>query len=75
MSTRIFEVPSELMLDFSEKLDELELSNQINGRNDHDEVIIEVYYSHEKKGEVLDLVDWFQENVDQQEFEADPNDD
>lgn len=60
MSTRIFEVASEMMLDFSEKLDELELSNQIVGRNDNEEIIVEVYYSHQQKSEVLDLVDWIQ---------------
>jgi len=60
MSTRIFEVPSEVMVDFSEKLDELELSNQIVGKNDSDEIIVEVYYSHQQKSEVLDLVDWLE---------------
>jgi hypothetical protein len=64
MSTRIFEVPSEDVLDFAERLDELELSNQIVGRNDSDEIIIEVFYSHQQKSEVLDLVDWFTDNID-----------
>ena len=61
MSTRIFEVLSEDVLDFAERLDELELSNQIVGRNDSDELIVEVYYSHQQKSEVLDLVDWLQD--------------
>ena len=60
MSTRIFEVPNADMLDFAEKINELELSNQIVGRNDSDEIIVEVYYSHQQKSEVLDLVDWLQ---------------
>lgn len=39
-----FEVPSEIFGDFTEKLAETGLDNRVFGRNEDDEIVIEVYY-------------------------------
>ena len=44
MRTAHFEVPSEYIGDFTEKLTETGLENTITGRNDEDEIEIKVYY-------------------------------
>lgn len=43
-----FEVPSEVIGDFTEKLTELELSNSIIGKTEEDEIRIQIDY---EKGE------------------------
>lgn len=59
---RLFEVAAEQMPEFSEMLSENELANEVIGKNDDDEIIIEVNHRSNQKGEILELVDWLEEN-------------
>lgn len=55
MTRIIFEVPSEVIGDFTEKLTELELTNSIVGRNGEDEIEIEVLYEKNEINLVREL--------------------
>lgn len=55
-----FEVPSEVLGDFTEKLTETGLDNRILGRNGDDEFEIEVYYEKSDAG----LIDELEEHLD-----------
>lgn len=61
---RIFNVPADLMPEFSEMVSENELANEIIGKNDDDDIIVEINHRSNQKGEVLELVDWLEENND-----------
>jgi len=56
-----FEVPAEVLGDFTEKLTETGLDNRILGRNGDDEFVIEVYYEKEDVG----LIDDLEEHLDE----------
>lgn len=55
MKTRTFEVPVDQMLDFAGILDENNLNNSIQGTNDDDEIVIEVYYEPDDRDGVFEL--------------------
>lgn len=55
MTRIIFEVPSEVIGDFTEKLTELELTNSIVGLNEDDEIEIEVVYEKNEADLVHEL--------------------
>jgi len=61
MRTLKIELPPELMKEFTKKLTELELENSIVGRNDDDEIIIEVYYEKSESEEVDELEEFVEE--------------
>ena len=69
---KLFNVPSHMLGDFSEMLVENELVNEIKGRTDDDEIIIEVNYRSDQKGSILDLVEWLEDTI---EAEDDSDDD
>lgn len=69
---KLFNVPSHMLGDFSEMLVENELVNEIKGRTDDDEIIIEVNYRSDQKGSILDLVEWLEDSI---EAEDDSDDD
>lgn len=80
MKTKVFEVPSELLPEFSGLLAELELVNEIQGTNDDDEIIVEVSYGTKQKEAIKELSDWldealedFYEDDDEEDDEEDGN--
>lgn len=55
MRKAMFEVPSEVIGEFTEKLTDLELENSIVGKNDDDEIEVEVLYEKSESKEVDEL--------------------
>lgn len=81
MKTKVFEVPSELLPEFSDLLAELELVNEIQGTNDDDEIIVEVSYGTKQKEALKELSDWlddaledFYEDDDEEDDDEDEDD-
>jgi hypothetical protein len=64
MKAKTFEVPSELLPEFSGLLAELELVNEIMGTNDDDEIIVEVSYGNKQKESLKELSDWLEEALE-----------
>ena len=64
MRTATFEVPSEIIGDFTEKMTELGLENAIVGKTEDDEIEIEVYYEKSEAKEVDTLEDYFEDLKD-----------
>jgi hypothetical protein len=64
MKTKIFEVPSELLHEFSGLLAELELVNEIQGTNDDDEIIVEVSYGTKQKDALQELSEWLDDALE-----------
>jgi hypothetical protein len=52
-----FEVPAEVIGDFTEKLAETGLDNRVLGKNEEDEIAIEVYYEKSDMAIVDELED------------------
>ena len=59
-----FEVPTEVFGDFTEKLEETGLKNCVLGRNEDDEIEIEVYYEKEEASEIDQLEEYLEELKD-----------
>jgi hypothetical protein len=55
-----FEVPSEVFGDFTEKLAETRLDNRVLGKNEDDEIEIEVFYEKSDAG----LIDELEEHLE-----------
>lgn len=62
MKKQTFEIPSESIVDFSEALVESQLENEICGTDD-DNVIVRVYYEPEERVQMLELMEWVDENI------------
>jgi DNA-binding MarR family transcriptional regulator len=75
MKAKTFEVPSELLPEFSGLLAELELVNEIQGTNDDDEIIVEVSYGTKQKGAIKELSDWLDEALEDFYEDDDEEDD
>lgn len=60
-----FEVPAEVIGDFTDKMTELELRNTVLGRNEYDEIEIEVLYDKEEASDVDELESYLEELIDQ----------
>jgi DNA-binding MarR family transcriptional regulator len=75
MKTKVFEVPSELLPEFSGLLAELELVNEIQGTNDDDEIIVEVSYGTKQKEAIKELSDWLDEALEDFYEDDDEEDD
>ena len=73
----LLEVPAELMQDFTEKLTNLELENSICGKNEEDEIIVEVYFYKTESGKVDELEEYLEEIKEQyyQELEEEDEED
>ena len=56
-----FEVPFEVMGDFTEKLTDLELENSIVGKTEDDEIEVEVYYDKSESKQVDELEEYLDE--------------
>lgn len=66
-----FEVPSEVIGDFTEKLTELELENSIVGKTEDDEIEIEVTYDKTESKQVDELETYLEELIDNLEEDED----
>ena len=75
MKSKIFEVPTELLADFSELLSENELVNEIQGSTEDDEIIIEVSYSAKQKAAIHELEDWLEDALDELDDDDEDSDD
>ena len=67
----IFEVPVEVIGDFTKKMTELELENSIVGHNDEDEIEVEVLYEKSEAKEVDELEAYLEELIESIEYEDD----
>ncbi|PZX12868.1 hypothetical protein LX69_02824 [Breznakibacter xylanolyticus] len=74
MKSKIFEVPTELLAEFSELLSENELVNEIQGSTEDDEIIIEVSYSAKQKAAIHELEDWLEDALDELDEEDEDED-
>ena len=61
MRKAIFEVPSEHIADFAEKLVETGLENSIIGKTENDEIEIEVLYDKDEADSVDELEEFLSE--------------
>jgi len=57
MKTRTFEVPAEQMPEFAKIIGDHELDNDIQGINDDNEIIIDVFYEPEERLAVFELTE------------------
>jgi hypothetical protein len=69
MRTIEFEVPAEVMTDFTEKLTDLELENTIKGTNEDGEIIVMVSYEKRESQVVDELEEYLEELTDGNEHE------
>lgn len=73
-----FEVPTEIFGDFTDKLEETGLDNRVLGKNEDDEIEIEVYYEKSDAGKIDELeehLDDLKENLSDGEDEDEDEDD
>jgi hypothetical protein len=57
MKTKEFYVPTDSIIEFAEMLGESDLTHEIKGVTEDDEVIIEVEYEKEQGAAVLELIE------------------
>jgi hypothetical protein len=67
MKSKIFTIPKDSMVEFSDKLTDLELTNEITGITEDEEITIEVSYEPDEKQNVFDLMEWVEDNVEVEE--------
>jgi len=72
--TITLEVPSELIGIFTEKLIEQELENSISGRNEDDEILIEILYEKEETSAIDELEQFLEERKAELELEREDED-
>jgi len=60
-----FEVPAEVIGDFTEKMTELELNNTITGKTEDDEIEIEVLYEKNEAKQVDELEEYLEELIEE----------
>lgn len=70
-----FEVPSEVFGDFTEKLTETGLANQVLGRNEDDEIEIEVFYEKNDAGLIDELEDHLSDLIENLSGEEEEDED
>lgn len=70
-----FEVPSEIFGDFSEKLAETGLDNRVLGRNEDDEIEVEVYYEKSDAGAIDELEEHLEDLKENLSSEEDEDED
>ena len=69
-----FEVPAEVIVDFSEKLTELELENSIVGKTQDDGIEIEVQYEKDESKQVDELEEYLEELIENLGEESEDDD-
>lgn len=70
-----FEVPQEVIGDFTAKLTELGLENSIVGKTEDGDIEVEVYYEKEESKQVDELEDYLEELKEGMEGEEEEEDD
>lgn len=55
MRTKSFNVPTEIIYEFSEVLAENELANEVVGVTEEDEIVLEISYEREEREAILEL--------------------
>ena len=65
MKKKSFEISAEQMPEFSEILAESELDNEVAGKTDDDNIIINVFYEPEDKQKILELWEWLEDGEDE----------
>jgi hypothetical protein len=75
MRTAQFEVPADVMADFSEKLNDLQLENSIEGKTEDGDILVEVYYSKDETQAVDELEEHLENLIDELEEEEDQDED
>ncbi len=71
---KFFNVPSELLADFSEMLVENELVNELKGSNAEGEIMVEVNYRSDQKGSILELIEWLDDAIEDDQDQDDEDD-
>jgi outer membrane receptor for Fe3+-dicitrate len=61
MRKATFEVSPEIIVDFAEKLTEMELDNSIVGKTDDDEIEIEIRYEKDEAKQIDELENYLNE--------------
>ncbi|MBA2610811.1 MAG: hypothetical protein H0U95_02490 [Bacteroidetes bacterium] len=69
-----FEVPTEVFGAFTEKLTETGLNNRVLGKNEDDEIEIEVYYEKDEAAIIDELEEYLEELIDNIEEEEEDED-
>lgn len=69
-----FEVPPEVIGDFTEKLTELELENSIIGKNEEGAIEVEVIYEKSESDQVDELEEYLEELIEGLEDEDEEED-
>lgn len=75
---REFDVPSDLMGDFAEMIEEHALSNWIEGVNEQGEIILMIEYTKQQDEvieELYDLLESYEQEEDEDDEEYDEDDD
>lgn len=72
--TITLEVPLQLIGDFTEKLIEQELENSISGKNEDDEILIEILYEKEETSAIDELEQFLEERKAELELEREDED-
>ena len=70
-----FEVPTEVFGDFTEKLAQTGLDNRVLGKNEEDEIEIEVYYEKDDVKIIDDLEDHLEELIQSIQDDDDEDED
>ena len=68
---RNFEIPKEMLSPFFNQLEETELSYELKEVDEDGDLVIDVEYSEDEKGEVMDLIELLDEYYSQEESEED----
>lgn len=70
MRTKEFEVPTDIIVAFSEALIEHELTNEITGTTEDDDIVIEVSYDKDEREKVFILSEMIDDYLDENEVEV-----
>lgn len=70
-----FEVPGEVIGEFTEKMVELELENSIVGKTEDNEIVVEVLYEKSEAEQVDELEEYLDELIEQIDEEEEEEDD
>ena len=74
MRKAIFLIPENAMLEFAGVLKESGLDNEVAGRNDNDEIIINILYNPSDRAKVFELQEWLEDYSEENDDENDDDD-
>jgi hypothetical protein len=72
--SRTFEIPKEMISTFFTNLEETELEYELKEVDEDGDLVIEIDYSENEKGEVMDLIELLDEYYNQNEEESEEED-